>query len=464
MRKKKILANIEIKDIANECKGLAHHDGQVVFVESTIPGDVVDVLISKKKSDYIIGKPIKFSTFSKERQEPFCEHFELCGGCKLQYIGYEQQLKYKQHIVENTLERIGKLKDLKVLPILACEDATYYRNKLEFTFTNRRWITREEIDEKKDINRNALGFHIPGFFDKVVDIKKCYLQKDPSNDIRLFVNQYALKNKLSYFDLIDKKGLLRNLTIRITNQDEIMLILSCFENDKKEIKDLLDATIKKFKSITSVYYVINSKANDSIFDLPLVHYFGKEKVIEKIGAISYEIGPKSFFQTNSKQAEKMFEVLKKYAGLTGEEVVYDLYSGLGSITLFLAEQSKKIIGVEEVEAATVDAQHNAKNNNINNAIFFTGRVEKIFDPAFMKTNGHPDVVITDPPRAGMHKDVISALLNAKPKKIVYVSCNPATLARDVNLLSGKYNVEEVQPLDMFPQTHHIENIALLLLR
>jgi 23S rRNA (uracil1939-C5)-methyltransferase len=459
---KPLLERLLIVDIAAEGKAIARYEGMVVFVSQCVPGDIADVQIIRKRKRFMEGYPVKFHTYSANRSEPFCQHFGVCGGCKWQHLPYNEQLRFKQQQVTDMLERIGKVSVDLVLPIKASEKQVFYRNKLEFTFSHSRWLTADEIlSEDKHIERRGLGFHIPGRFDKVLDIEKCYLQPEPSNLIRGFVKEYALKNNVAFFDLIRQEGLLRNLIIRNNMAGEVMVIFSFFRPEDEVIEKLLDAVALKFPQITSLMYVINPKANDTLNDLEIRLFKGIDHLIEKMEELVFSISPKSFFQTNTEQAYKLYCIARDFAGLSGSETVYDLYTGTGTIALFLAKSCKKVVGLENVPEAINDARKNAELNNILNVSFYAGDIRELLNESFITQNGHPDVVITDPPRTGMHADVIQAIIAARPKRIVYVSCNPATQARDISMLSAQYIVLKTQPVDMFPFTHHVENITLL---
>ncbi len=465
-KKKKIIAeNVSITGLADKGRGVGRDaEGRVFFVEKVAPGDIVDVFVFKKKDKFMEGLPIRFKEFSNERTTPFCEHFGKCGGCKFQHINYQTQLQQKQLIVENALQRIGKVEIKEVQPILGATSTTYYRNKLEYAFSNKRWLSKTEIDTGFSKFENVLGYHLAGAFDKILDIKHCYLQPAPSNDIRIALKEIAEDQGLSFHDTRMHNGFLRHIMLKISTLGEVMLILSVFEDKPDVIKKYLDEVIRRFPNITSLYYCINPKVNDFVLDLEMRLYYGRGWIEEKLRDIRFKIGPKSFFQTNTRQAERLFTLVEEFADLKGEENVYDLYTGLGSIALFIAHKCKQVVGVEEVEAAIEDAKGNMELNNINNALFYAGDVKDILSDAFIEKHGKPDVVITDPPRAGMHAKVIDILLELASPKIVYVSCNPSTQARDLQLLSVKYDVEKIRPVDMFPFTHHIENIALLKLR
>lgn len=464
-RKKKalpILENITITDVAAEGKAIAKIDDMVVFVPYVVPGDVVDLQVTRKKSKYAEARPLRFLTYSKERQEAFCEHFGICGGCKWQILPYPQQLKYKQKQVFDNLSRIAKVQLPEILPILGSEKTEFYRNKLEFTFSNKKWLTQEEIDlDSRFDNLDALGFHIPGMFDKVLDINKCWLQDDISNRIRNFIKQYCKQHGYTFFDLRNQHGLMRNLIVRTSSIGQVMLIVVFFEDRKQERESLMSAIQEHFPEITSLLYIINQKANDTISDQEVVTWSGNDCIYEEMEGLKFKIGPKSFYQTNSEQAYNLYSVARELAGLTGDELVYDLYTGTGTIANFVAKQARQVIGIEYVEDAIEDAKFNSELNKIENTLFYAGDMKDILTETFITEHGRPDVIITDPPRAGMHNDVIDAILFAAPKRIVYVSCNPATQARDIQLLDAGYSVDYVRPVDMFPHTHHVENVVLL---
>ncbi|MBE9467276.1 MAG: 23S rRNA (uracil(1939)-C(5))-methyltransferase RlmD [Bacteroidetes bacterium] len=469
LRKKKQLPffeKVEIIDIGAEGKAIAKINDLIVFIPYVIPGDIVDIQINKKKKNFLEGYAVKFHEYSPDRQEAFCSHFGICGGCKWQILPYQEQLKFKQKQVVDNLERIGKIKLEEIGDILPSEKTTYYRNKLEYSFSNKRWLTNDEIDDEDNESKqmNALGFHIPKKFDKILNIEHCYLQKEPSNKIRLAVKQYALDNNLSFFDLRKQNGFLRNLIIRTSTTNELMVIVSFYYEDEKEREKLLNHLSENFDEISSLMYVINSKPNDSITDLDVKLFKGKDHFFEEMENLRFKIGPKSFYQTNSEQAYNLYKIVREFANLCGKENVYDLYTGTGTIANFIAKQSKKVIGIEYIEEAIEDAKINSTINNIDNTEFFAGDIKDILSQEFIDEKGKPDVIIIDPPRAGMHKNVIESILYAMPKKIVYVSCNPATQARDINLLLENYSVKKIQPVDMFPHTHHVENVALLELK
>lgn len=466
-RKKKplpIVTNIEITDIAAEGKAIAKMDNMVIFVPFVVPGDIVDLQLSRRKKNYAEGRPVRFEKYSDIRCEAFCEHFGICGGCKWQILPYEDQLKYKQKQVTDNLTRIGKVDLPEIQPILGSEKTEFYRNKLEFTFSNKKWLTQEQLNEGvsfDEMNMDALGFHIPGCFDKVLDINKCWLQDDISNRIRNFVREYCHSKGYTFFDLRNRGGLMRTLIVRTSTTGELMLIVVFYDDDKEQRDDLMSAIANEFPQITSLLYIINQKANDTITDQEVLTWRGNDYIYEEMEGLKFKIGPKSFYQTNSEQAYNLYKITRDFAGLTGNELVYDLYTGTGTIANFVARQARKVVGIEYVEDAIEDAKFNSQNNKIDNTLFYAGDMKDILTQDFINEHGKPDVIITDPPRAGMHDDVIDAILFAEPERIVYVSCNPATQARDLNLLDVKYQVDRVQPVDMFPHTHHVENVVLL---
>ncbi len=464
-RKKFVIKDLPITDYASVGKSLGRVEGKVIFVDGAVPGDIADIFITKNKKDWAEGKAISFSAFSKERVKPFCIHFGTCGGCKWQMLPYDKQLQYKQQETEQILKRIGKVDLPEISPIIGSDDIINYRNKLEFTFSNKRYLTSEEINKSEKIpQQNALGYHAPAIFDKIIDIKECWLMDDINNLIRNTIRAYAIESNLTYYDIRDHAGFLRNIIIRYCTTGELMINVIFGYDDTNKIKKTLNFILEKIPSITTLLYTINPKWNDSIYDLDPQVYFGKGYITEKLGEFQFKLSPKSFFQTNTKQAEKLYEVAKNFASLTGNEIVYDLYCGTGSIGIFLSRQSKKIIGVDVIEESINDAKENALLNNIEHGHFFTGDVIDICTEDFFAEHGKPDVILTDPPRAGMHDKLIARLLEIAASKIVYVSCNVATQARDINLLSEKYIVEKIQPLDMFPHTHHIECAVLLRLK
>ena len=440
-------------------------DGKVVFIPNVVPGDVVDVQTFKKRKSFYEGKAVHFHELSEHRVEPVCQHFGVCGGCKWQNMNYTQQLYYKQNEVLNHLQRIGKIELPDFEPILGSEKKFFYRNKMEFSFSNSRWLTEAEISSTEDLgNRNALGFHIPKMWDKILDINKCHLQEDPSNAIRNEVRDFANKHGLTFFNPREHSGLLRTLMLRTASTGEIMVLIQFFEDDKAKRELLLDYLYDKFPEITSLQFVINSKANDTLYDTDIQLYKGRDYILEEMEGLKFSINAKSFYQTNSDQAYELYKITRDFAGLTGEEVVYDLYTGTGTIAQFVSKKAKKVIGVESVPDAIKDAKANAVRNEIINCEFFVGDMKVVFNDSFIAQHGQPDVIITDPPRDGMHKDVIEQIMKIAPSKVVYVSCNSATQARDLALMDEKYKVTRVRPVDMFPQTHHVENVVLLELR
>lgn len=455
-----VLEDIEIESVAAEGKAIAHTaEGQVVFVEFAVPGDVVDIRLTKKKKNYLEGRILSIKTPSKYRLEPFCSHFGVCGGCKWQPLPYGMQLEAKQRQVYDQLVRIGHLDVPEIQDIIGSDKTQYYRNKLEFTFSNRKWLTAEEMQEAGE-DVPGLGFHVGKFFDKVLDIEHCYLQPDPSNEIRLFIRKFAVENGLEFYNIRENRGLLRNMFIRTTDDGQVMVIV-CFAENSEWIGKLLDSVAAEFKQITSLYYVINSKLNDSISDQECVLYKGDEAIYETMERLRFKIGPKSFYQTNAAQAYKLYCVAREFASLTGNETVYDLYTGTGTIAQFVSSKASKVIGIEYVPEAIEDAKYNAALNGITNCEFFAGDMKDVLTSDFISTHGRPDVMVVDPPRAGMHPDVVKVILEAAPSRIVYVSCNPASQARDCAMLSEKYRITAVQPVDMFPQTQHVENVCRL---
>ncbi|MDL2224280.1 23S rRNA (uracil(1939)-C(5))-methyltransferase RlmD [Bacteroidales bacterium OttesenSCG-928-M06] len=457
-----ILEKVLITGIASEGKAIAKYDDRVVFVPFVVPGDIVDIQLTRKKNSYAEGRAIHFHEYSKDREQAFCEHFGICGGCKWQILPYPEQIRYKQQQVTDNLERIGKIELPEISPILGSDKTQFYRNKLEYTFSNKRWRTNEEIQSGEEFtNMNALGFHIPGMFDKVLDINKCWLQEEPSNEIRLAIRDFCLSHDYTFFDLKNQHGLMRNIIIRTSTTGEVMLIVVFYEDEKEKREALLSFIAGQFPQISSLLYIINQKANNTITDQEVIVYKGNDHIFEEMEGLRFKIGPKSFYQTNSEQAYNLYQIAREFAGLTGNELVYDLYTGTGTIANFVAGRAKKVIGIEYVPEAIEDAKVNSAINGIENTLFFAGDMKDILNNDFIEHYGQPDVIITDPPRAGMHDDVIATILFAEPQKIVYVSCNPATQARDLNLLDGKYKVTKVQPVDMFPHTHHVENVVLL---
>ncbi len=460
-----VLEEITITDVAAEGKALAKVNDLVIFVPYVVPGDVVDLKLTRKKNHYAEAVAVKFHEYSPVRAVPFCQHYGVCGGCKWQCLPYEEQIRYKQKQVVDNLTRIGKIEMPDVSPILGSKKTQFYRNKLEFTFSNKRWLTEQEV--KEDVvyeQMNAVGFHIPGAFDKVLAIEKCWLQDDISNQIRNAVRDYAYAHNYSFFNLRSQEGMLRNIIIRTSSTGELMVILICKiveENEMELFKQMLAFIADEFPQITSLLYVVNNKCNDTFNDLEVNVFKGQDHIFEEMEGLKFKIGPKSFYQTNSEQAYILYKVARDFAGLTGDELVYDLYTGTGTIANFVSKQARQVIGIEYVPEAIEDAKVNAEINGIKNTMFFAGDMKDILTQDFINQYGRPDVIITDPPRAGMHQDVIDVILFAEPKRIVYVSCNPATQARDLALLDAKYKLTAVQPVDMFPHTQHVENVVLL---
>ena len=460
-----ILENISITDYAAEGKAIARLDGKVIFISGAVPGDTADILLTKNKKDWAEARALRITTPAPDRVDPFCKHFGICGGCKWQMLPYEKQLQYKQQEAEQNLKRIGKVELPEIMPIIGCENSTHYRNKLEFTFSNKRFLTNEEIGAENVVTQqDALGFHVPRIFDKVIDIFECFLMDDVNNQIRNTIRDFAKQQGFAFYDIKEHTGWLRNIIIRYCSTGELMVNICLNHEDEANRILLLDHVLQSVPSVTTLLYTINPKWNDSIYDLTPQVYSGKGYVTEKLEGFEFIISPKSFFQTNSRQAEKLYAVTRDFAGLTGNEIVYDLYCGTGSIGIFVSKLAKKVIGVEVIEDAIEDAKKNAALNNIEHTHFFAGDVIKICNDHFFDTHGRPDVIITDPPRVGMHEKLVIKLLEIAAPKIVYVSCNTATQARDINLLSEKYKVEKVQPVDMFPHTHHIECVVLLTLK
>ncbi|KAF2508519.1 23S rRNA (uracil(1939)-C(5))-methyltransferase RlmD [Flavobacterium zhairuonense] len=463
---KVVFHQIEVLDAGAKGVSVAKApDGKVIFIPNVVPGDVVDVQTFKKRKAYYEGKAVKFHELSKHRIDPICDHFGVCGGCKWQNMKYSQQLYYKQNEVKNHLQRIGKVELPEFEEILGSEKQFFYRNKMEFSFSNSRWLTEKEIGSTEDLgNRNALGFHIPKMWDKILDIQKCHLQEDPSNAIRNEIRAFANAHNLAFFNPREHAGLLRTLMIRTASTGEIMVLIQFFEDDKANRELVLDHLYEKFPQITSLQYVVNAKQNDTIYDQDIKLYKGRDYILEEMEGLKFSINAKSFYQTNSDQAYELYKITRDFAGLTGNETVYDLYTGTGTIAQFVSKKAKKVIGVESVPEAILDAKANAERNNITNCEFFVGDMKVVFNEAFIAQHGKPDVIITDPPRDGMHALVIDQILKIAPKKVVYVSCNSATQARDLALMDEKYKVARVRPVDMFPQTHHVENVVLLELR
>jgi len=464
--RKKLFKNVTISGIADKGRAVGRtEEGIVLFVEGAVPGDVMDVLTYKKKKGIFIGVPDTYHKKSEDRQEPICQHFGECGGCKWQHLKYSGQLIHKDKVVQDAFRRIAKVEVGEFLPILGAEKIYHYRNKIEYSFLSKKWIPQEIIDKGEEVDfKNGLGFHRAGAFDKVVDIETCHLQNEPSNDIRNTLRQYTKDWNISYYDVKTHEGFMRNIFLRNNRKGEWMVNLIVAKDQKDILFPMLEMLLVKFPMIKSLWYTVNEKVNDSIFDLEVIHYGGNKFLDESLGKVKFQIGPKSFFQTNTHQAEVLYATTAEFAGLTGNENVYDLYTGLGSIALYIADRCNHVVGIEEIEAAIEDAHKNKELNGISNATFYAGDVKNILTDDFAKKHGKPDLLITDPPRAGMHKGVVEMLLKLESPKIVYVSCNPATQARDVQILSEKYTITKVQPVDMFPQTHHIENVALLELK
>ena len=466
MRRKKkvdypILGNIKITAIAAEGKGLARLENFVVLVDKAIPNDVVNARIVKKKKDYALAEIDKLVTQSDKRTDSFCKHFGTCGGCKWQDVDYQYQLEFKQQLVEDAFRRIGKTALQNILPILGCEDTVFYRNKLEFTFSNRVWLTREQIDSGESFNKNALGFHTSGNFASILHIDTCYLQDEKVNEIRNAVFDFAVQHNFTFYNLKFHEGLMRNLIFRSTTLNEWMVTVCFAENEIEKIELMMNFLKDKFAYITSLNYIINTKKNDTIYDQEVITFSGKNHIIEQLSNIQYKISPKSFFQTNSKQAKRLYDVVKDFGNFTKDDLVYDLYCGTGSIALYIANDCKNVVGIEQIPDAIIDAKYNSDLNKIENCVFHAGTCEDILKEEFIALHSKPDIVVVDPPRAGLHEKVINVLLQAAPKRIIYVSCNPATQARDVLLFSEKYTVTKCQPVDMFPHTFHIENVILL---
>lgn len=458
-----VFNDIAIIDIAEEGKGVGKTDDLVLFVEKAIPGDVVDVELMRKKKSFGEGRIQTLKKASEYRVEPFCEHFGVCGGCKWQHMTYDAQLLFKQQSVENALTRIGKVDTSSMEPILASGQTEYYRNKLEYTFSNKKWLTTLD-DNVEDMNMDALGFHVPGRFDKILNVSHCYLQEDPSNVLRNSVREFAVANAISFYDLRDHSGVLRNLIIRISSTGELMVIVVFAYPEEGQVELLMSFIKDKFPSITSLLYIINQKKNDTIFDQEIEIYNGRDFIYEEMEGLKFKVGPKSFYQTNSAQAYELYKITRDFAGLSGDELVYDLYTGAGTIANFVAKYAKEVIGVEYVPSAIEDAKINSEINGVKNTKFYSGDMKDVLTASFIAKHGKPDVVITDPPRAGMHTDVVARLLEMESPKIVYVSCNAATQARDLILLAEKYDVVRIKPVDMFPHTQHVENVVLLKLK
>jgi 23S rRNA (uracil1939-C5)-methyltransferase len=462
IKKNSVLENLEVVDISTEGKAIAKHEGMVVFVEGAVPGDVIDVEVTRSKQSFAEARLTKIRLASPDRVNPVCEHFGTCGGCKWQNLSYRRQLHFKQKTVFDALTRLGKLEFESIEPILPNSEPYFYRNKLEYSFSSKRWLSPAEMQENVVIeNRNGLGYHIAGMFDKVLDIRNCYLQAEPSNSIRNAVRQYALLHGLSFFDIRNKGGFLRTLLIRSTSTNELMVVVAVFEYLEKELFALLKFLQETFPQITSLQYVHNPKANDTLTDLEIKTFSGSEYITEEMEGLKFKISPRSFYQTNSAQAANLYKVTREFAGLHGSEIVYDLYTGTGTIANFVARHCKKVVGIEYVPDAIADARQNSINNGLANTSFFAGDLKDVLTADFISNHGQPDVIITDPPRAGMHEDVVKAILRAAPEKVVYVSCNPGTQARDLAMMKDQYLIRKIQPVDMFPQTTHVENVVLL---
>ena len=462
-KENKVFENIEITDAGAKGKAIGFAaDGKVIFINNAVPGDICSVQITKKRKSYYEGKAISFSNLSNKRVQAKCEFFGTCGGCKWQYMGYEHQLFYKQKEVENNLKRIGKIELPNISPILGAKEQYYYRNKMEFSFSDSKWLTLDQIKSDKIIeNRNALGFHIPGMWDKILDIDSCHLQRDPSNNIRNFVKNKAEELKLTFYNNRKQEGFLRTLMIRTSTTGDLMVLVQFFHEDKVNLELLLEAIGNEFSEITSLLYVINSKGNDTLYDQDVICFKGEDHIFEEMEGLRFKINAKSFYQTNSEQAYELYKITRDFAELTGNEIVFDLYTGTGTIAQFISKKAKKVIGIESVPDAIDAAKENAKLNNIKNTAFYVGDMKKVFNDQFIDRHGIPDVIITDPPRDGMHKDVVEQLLKISANKIVYVSCNSATQARDLAILNEDYKVTKTQAVDMFPQTFHVENVVLL---
>ncbi|MCC1483712.1 23S rRNA (uracil(1939)-C(5))-methyltransferase RlmD [Winogradskyella immobilis] len=461
--KKQVFTHVEVIDAGAKGKSIAKaEDGRVIFLSNAIPGDIVDVQTFKKRKSYFEGKATTFHKLSEKRTEPKCEHFGTCGGCKWQSMDYKYQLEYKEKEVVNNLKRLGHLDLPEITPILGSAEQYFYRNKMEFSFSDSRWLTVDEIESDKDLgDRNALGFHIPGMWDKILNINACWLQAAPSNSIRNGIRDFAIDNGLDFFNTRQQKGLLRTLMIRTTSIGELMVMLQFYDNDQAKRELVLDYIADTFPEVTSLQYVVNQKANDTIYDQEVICYKGRDHIFEEMEGLKFKINAKSFYQTNSKQAYELYKITRDFAELTGNELVYDLYTGTGTIAQFVAKSAKHVVGVEAVPDAITAAKENAQFNGIENVDFFVGDMKNVFNDTFIAKHGQPDIIITDPPRDGMHKDVVAQILKIAPKRVVYVSCNSATQARDLALMKDHYTIIKTQAVDMFPQTHHVENVVLL---
>lgn len=465
-KRQQLFENINVINAGAKGKAIAKApDGKVIFLSNAIPGDVVDIQTFKKRKAYYEGKAIRFHKLSDKRTTPVCEHFEVCGGCKWQHMKYSEQLFYKEKEVVNNLTRIGRVTLPEITPIVGSKKQYFYRNKMEFSFSSSRWLTYEEINAGEEIdNKNALGFHIAGMWDKILDINYCHLQEDPSNTIRNTIKEFAIQHQITFFNPREQKGMLRTMMLRISSTGEIMLVIQFFEDPKEKRELLLDFIAEKFPEITSLQYIINQKVNDTIYDQDIILYKGRDHIFEEMEGLQFKLNAKSFYQTNSAQAHTLYTIARNFANLSGNEIVYDLYTGTGTIAQFVASKARKVIGIESVPEAIKDAKENAQLNGIENVAFYVGDMAKLFTDDFINTHGHPDIIITDPPRDGMHAKVVAQLLKIAPQKIVYISCNSATQARDLALLNEKYQIVKTQAVDMFPQTHHVENVVLLELR
>jgi 23S rRNA (uracil1939-C5)-methyltransferase len=461
---KKFLQNITVIDIAEEGKGVGKSDDLVIFIEKAVPGDVVDIEILRKKKNFAEARVRTLVKPSEYRTEPFCPHFGTCGGCKWQHMTYESQLHYKQKSVVNALERLAKIETGHIEPILPSYETRYYRNKLEFTFSNKKWLTSMDAEAGSDQEMNALGFHVPLRFDKILDVETCYLQSNPSNEIRNSLRDYALQQDISFYDLRTHEGALRNLIIRTATTGELMVIVVFAYPEEQQVNNVMAFLKDRFPQISSLLYILNQKKNDTIFDQEILVYSGRDYIFEEMEGLTFKIGAKSFYQTNSLQAHQLYSITREFAALAGHELVYDLYTGAGTIANFVARHVKQVVGIEYVPTAIEDAKMNSALNNIDNTVFYAGDMKDILTADFVALHGKPDVVITDPPRAGMHPDVVARLLEIGAQRIVYVSCNAATQARDIALLKEKYEVTRIRPVDMFPHTQHVENVALLELK
>lgn len=461
MKVKDVFNDIPVTGTTVDGLGIARIDSWVMFIPKAMEGDVADITVTSKKRNLVFGKIIELKKKSTQRTTPFCEHFGVCGGCSLQHIDYAEQLRIKQKFVEDTLKRIGKVEAEKIYPILGCDEITHYRNRLDFAFANRRWLTSEELNTEIKSMGSFAGFHVPGRFDKIIDINTCHLQPEPTNAIRHFVKNFAAERGWSFYDPTKYEGFVRDMIVRNTITGEWMVVIIFGSQDDEKISALLSALTEKFLQITSLHYVINTKRNPTIYDLEVIPFKGKETITEKIGNVNFKISPKSFFQTNTRQAEKLYKAALDFASLIGNEIVYDLYTGTGTIANYIAHRAKKVIGIDYIEDSIENAKENSLNNNIANTEFFSGDIKETLTADFIAAHGKPDVVITDPPRAGMHPDVVSKIAETNTQRIVYVSCNPATQARDIALLADKYRITKIQPVDMFPHTSHVENVALL---